>query len=175
MEVILHIGAHCTDEDRIVSNLLRNSDLLAKHGSFAPSPFDYRNFLRQTLVNVARSGVTPEDRQNVLHEVVGERTPERLILSNQNFICQPQRIFEGGEFYRNAETRLRDMGDLFGDNKTQLFMSIRNPATFLSSVYSNIEGRTFEDFMGGVDPKGILWSDLIRRIRTAVPQLPITV
>ena len=174
MQVILHIGAHCTDEDRIVTTLMRNDDLLAEHGSMAPSPTVYRNFLRETLFAMSKASGRRVSRDEVLRELLGDKTTDRLILSNQNFVCQPPRIFDGGEFYRLASKRLADLSQLFEGDELELYLSIRNPATFLSDVYGKIEGKTFDAFLNGVDPLSIQWSDMIYRIRESAPNLPIT-
>ena len=54
-------------------------------------------------------------------------------------------------------------------------MAIRNPATFLSAAFSKVEGRSFPDFLDGVEPMDLRWSDVIRRIREAEPDIPMTV
>ena len=49
MQVVFHIGAHCTDEDRLLKSLLKNRDTLQQHGVIVPGPSRYRRLIRQTL------------------------------------------------------------------------------------------------------------------------------
>ena len=38
MDIVLHAGAHCTDEDRLVKCLLKNKDLFLQRGVAGPGP-----------------------------------------------------------------------------------------------------------------------------------------
>lgn len=175
MQVVLHIGVHCTDEDRLIGSLMRNEKMLSEHGTAVPNPADYRNLLRETLYKMAKSEPRSDAREIFLNEALGGVDCERLILSNENFICQPQRIFENGQFYRLASRRLTAMQQLMAGDELEVYMAIRNPATFLSAVYSKVEGRSFHDFIDGQNPLSLRWSDVLWRMRAAVPQMPITV
>ena len=49
MQLILHTGAHYTEEDRLLKSLQSNHDLLAQAGTHVPSPATYRGLFRDTL------------------------------------------------------------------------------------------------------------------------------
>ena len=38
MQVVFHIGAPCTDDDRLIKSLLRNREALARDGIAIPTP-----------------------------------------------------------------------------------------------------------------------------------------
>ncbi len=38
MEIVYHLGAHCTDEDRLLRCLLKNRGILAQQGIIVPGP-----------------------------------------------------------------------------------------------------------------------------------------
>ena len=175
MQVILHIGVHCTDEDRLIGSLMRNEKLLEQNGTAVPNPNSYRNLLRETLFRMAKSAPKPDAREIFLNDVLGGIDCERLILSNENFICQPQRIFENGQFYRLAPRRLSSMQQLMQGDELEVYMAVRNPATFLSAAFGKVEGRSFHDFIDGMNPLSLRWSDVLWRMRAAVPKMPITV
>ena len=175
MQVVLHIGVHCTDEDRLIGSILRNEKLLAECGTRVPMPGSYRNLLRETFLAMTKGKPRADAREVFLDELLKGEACDRLILSNENFICQPPRIFDGGQFYRLAPRRLAAMAQLMEGDEFEIYMAIRNPATFLSAAYQKVEGRSYADFMDGVDPMSIRWSELIQRIRREVPQMPMTV
>ena len=175
MQVILHIGAHCTDEDLLIRTLLKNQDMLAARGTAVPAPNMYRKLLRETLLAMANGQPRPGARELFLDQVLEDPQADRLILSNENFVSLPHRIFDGGVFYRLAAKRLAAMAELMKGDELEIYLSVRNPATFLSAAFSKVDGRSFPEFMDGADPKDLRWSDVITRIRDAVPHIPLTV
>ena len=52
MRIVYHLGAHCTDDDRLVRCLLKNRALLADQGITVPSPTRYRKLLRDTVMQL---------------------------------------------------------------------------------------------------------------------------
>lgn len=59
MRIILHAGAQCTDDERLLKTLLRNKDTLAQAGVAVPHPKSYRNLLRKALINGLKNKFTP--------------------------------------------------------------------------------------------------------------------
>ena len=135
MQVILHIGAHCTDEDLLIRTLLKNQDMLAARGTAVPAPNMYRKLLRETLLAMANGQPRPGARELFLDQVLEDSQADRLILSNENFVSLPHRIFDGGVFYRLAAKRLAAMAELMKGDELEIYLSVRNPATFLSAAF----------------------------------------
>ncbi len=175
MQVILHIGAHCTDDNLLIGTLRKNTDMLAERGTAVPAPSKYRKLLHEALLAMPQGAPKPGARDMFLEMVLGDQKADRLILSNENFINFPHRIFDGGSFYRLAARRLKSMSELMDGDELEIYMAIRNPATFLSAAFSKVEGRSFSEFLDGADPMDLRWSDVIHRIREAVPDIPMTV
>ena len=70
MQVILHIGVHCTDEDRLIGSLMRNEKLLEEHGTAVPHPNTYRSLLRETLFRMASTEPKPDARDIFLNDIL---------------------------------------------------------------------------------------------------------
>ena len=49
MEIVYHLGAHCTDEERLLRCLLKNRGALSAQGIVVPGPARYRNLLRDPV------------------------------------------------------------------------------------------------------------------------------
>ena len=49
MQVVFHLGAPCTDDDRLIKSLLKNREALAKDGVAVPTPALYREVIKDTL------------------------------------------------------------------------------------------------------------------------------
>jgi len=175
MQVILHIGAHCTDENLLIGTLRKNTEMLSERGTAVPAPPTYRKLLHEAMLAMPHGTPKPGSRDLFLNMVIGDEKADRMILSNENFINYPHRIFDGGIFYRLAAKRLSSIAALLDGDDLEIYLAIRNPATFLSAAFSKVEGRSFAEFMDGADPMNLRWSDVIQRIRDALPQIPITV
>ncbi|KQI68580.1 hypothetical protein AN189_09770 [Loktanella sp. 3ANDIMAR09] len=175
MEIALHLGANCTDEDRLIRTILKNGAILKEHDIAAPGPGKYRRLLRETIQNLNGLPPAPDTRQIMLDSILSDETPDRMVLSNSNFICIPNRIFEAGVLYAQTEFKLRGMLQLFPQDDLDIFLAIRDPATFLPDAFRKSKSETFDEFMAGKDPFDIRWSDMIERILQVAPHLTLTV
>ena len=57
-----------------------------------------------------------------------------LLLSDENILGSPGDIL-GGALYPYAENRMRRFCDQFADRRIRLFLTLREPAAFLASMY----------------------------------------
>ena len=175
MHVVFHLGSHCTDEDRLVRCLLKNKGRLAAEGIVVPGPSRYRTMLRDTLAALHGAQATPEAQAVLLDALMDEDEAVRLILSNDQFLCFADRVLEGGTLYADAGTRVAAIANLFPQNDRSLFLSIRNPATFIPALLGRMKKVSYADFVGQTDLMALRWSGVIAAIRAAVPALPLTV
>lgn len=175
MQIAFHIGANCTDDDRILKSLLKNAGPLAEDGVTVPGPGRYRRLIRETIQNLNGMPPAPNTRAVLLDAIVDDKETERLVLSNANFICIANRIFDEGVFYQQAEAKLHALHALFPDDEIELFLSLRNPATFLPVVFAESKAASTDAYLKGVHPTQIRWSDLVRRIQGTFPMTKLTV
>jgi hypothetical protein len=175
MKVVLHAGAHVTDEGRLNECLLQNHKLLSEHGTEVPRPTVYLRLIRDTLIAAQETGISEETR-DVLHDVIlKEAAPERLILANPRFFGTPKMAAFDGILYKTAESRLGFYQKMFAGDEIELFMSLCNPAIFLPELLKQTRFSTMESFLRDKSPFDIRWSDLIARMREAAPNVGITI
>ena len=175
MEIVYHIGAHCTDDDRLLKSLLKNADNFAEDGVKIPGPGKYRRLIRETIQGLNGATPQPNTRSILLDAILDDEPTERLILSNSNFICVPNRIFENGVFYAQAEPKIRALCELFPEDDIEIFLSLRNPATFVPAAFAKSDPTTLDQFMRNMHIGDIRWSDIVRRIKHAAPNSHLTV
>jgi hypothetical protein len=72
MRIVYHLGAHCTDEDRLVRCLLKNRAVLADQGIIVPSPTRYRKLMRDTAVQLRGATASIETQALVLEQIMDE-------------------------------------------------------------------------------------------------------
>ena len=176
MQVILHTGVHATDDDKLIKTVLRNADTWRHEGIAIPGPSRYRTLLSEVITRLAGTRPDPEARDVLLDGILSEdpEQVQRLILSHANFFSNPKLALHSGRLYPWAERRIETFCDLFDADDVQVFIGLRNPATFLPAVHARFP-QDFSTFLDGADPLQLRWSDLIRRIRHVAPEVPITV
>jgi hypothetical protein len=64
---------------------------------------------------------------------------------------------------------------LFAQDKLELYIGLRNPATILPGLLENAHPDRKAQVLSNLDPYHLRWSDLLTRLRRAVPQVPLTV
>ncbi|NCO87062.1 MAG: hypothetical protein GW886_10590 [Rhodobacterales bacterium] len=175
MNIAFHLGALCTDDERLHRALLKDAEQLALAGISVPWPSRYRRLLRETVGNLAGAAPSPDTREILLDAIIEDHSAKRLVLSDPAFLSLPGYLFDAGRFYGHATARLHGLHSIFPEDRITLFLGLRNPATFVPAVWSQVRGRRFSGFMGEIDPRDLRWSDVIAQIRIAAPQMALTV
>ncbi len=175
MYLVLHAGVHATDEDRLIKCLLKNSEPLGARGVAVPGPSRYRRLIRDTLHALADGELAPDARSVLLEAILDDETPERVILSNDNFFSVPKLAVGKGVFYPGAEMKLQRLRQLLPQDQIELCFALRNPATFLPAAFALSPDTDLTTFLDGNEPRYLLWSELLTRITTAVPDISVTV
>ena len=176
MQVILHIGAQCTDEDRLLKGLLRNAGEFHREGIAIPGPSRYRMLLSEAIGTLGANEPAPEAREVLLDAILSEDEEQvtRLILSHETLFSVPKLALEDGVLYRKAERRLQALARLFEGDDLQIFLGLRDFATWLPAMLRATPHLDLESFLSGADPMQLRWSDLVLRLRRALPEVPIT-
>lgn len=170
-EVAFHIGAHKTASTHLQKSLEMNKEEMTKLGVSYLDTTKYRRELSPLERAVSRGEDISEVKPKYKY-VLDNHAPDakRLILSDENILVLKNPIWKNG-LYPQAEDRLRRTRDLINQQKVEFFLSIRNPSTFLPSLYIEyIRHFTFvppEAFTRGVLLRRISWYELIKRLLNA--------
>ncbi|MGA1180367.1 MAG: hypothetical protein ACO3U1_07160 [Marivivens sp.] len=175
MQIVYHIGANCTDDDRLLKSLLKNVDAFAAEGIKVPGPGKYRRIIRETIQNLNGAQPSPDTRDILLDTILYDEAVNRLIMSHSAFICIPNHIFADGVFYGRADAKIAGLVSLFPDDEIEMFLGIRNPATFVPAVFKQAKHSNFAQFLSGIPLDQIRWSDVVERIQEAAPKASWTV
>lgn len=175
MQLVFHAGAHFTEEERLMKCLVKNKEAFGAQGVAVPGPGKYRKLLRDTMEAMEVSKPAENAREILLDAILDNENAERVIMSNGHFFSPVRLAVQDGLIYPKAPTRMVQMTEIFQQDQIELFMGLRNPATFLPEVFRHSPKDGLADFMGGVDPRELRWSDTLLRIRDAAPKVSITV
>ncbi len=170
-----HVGAHCTDDDMLIRSLLQDGSNLAKRKIIVPRPRSYRSRLSDAA-NTHREEPQPDAAQQELFDTIMKGYPaERVIFSHENALCMPARVFDQKGFYIKTAFRSTWLRALFPDNPCELFIALRNPATYIPAALKQDGVPGYEAFMQGIDPRAVRWSSVIQALQDNNPGCPITV
>lgn len=174
MRIVYHLGAHFTDEDRLLKCLSRNRDLLAQHDIAVPSSKRYRTLLRETAIRLKGATATVDEQALILEQIMEEERADRLILSWESFMSLPNWVLMG-KLYPAAGERTRAFTQIFPQIEAEFHLALRNPATFLPLLYDRLKPADYGSFLNGADPFDLRWSDVVEQILDANPDAPLTV
>lgn len=174
MQIVLHAGAHFTEEDRLMRCLLRNKEDFSRRGVAVPGPGKYRTLLRDTIAAMQDAPPAPDARDVLMDLILDEEDADRVLLSHMFIFGAPRACVRDGLMYCLAPERMQQLSTLFPDDDIELFMTMRNPATFLPSLFGSTPQEDMNAFLRGRDPYAIRWSDTMAAIRSAAPDITIT-
>ena len=176
-EIVLHLGLHCTDEEKLIWSLRRDKAMLEGRNIAVPRRRFFTSILREFTtqrLKGARAGLA--EQEELFQRLIGTAQIDRLVLSYDSFLGAPDRICAEGTLYPKAGRKALDLRNLFPDNRIAFLCAVKNPVTFLADLYRRVgDAGSFDDFVGQVDLSRFRWSNVIARIREATPDVPITV
>lgn len=172
MEIAIHLGAHCTDGDRLPRALGEDRATLAEEGVSVPPGGRARPAIRKAVA--ATQGDAPEAARAALIEgLLGDADADRIVLSYEGFLGSYARVLEGGRLYAQAGARATLLARLFEGHDTALFLAIRNPATFVPAVFEASSLTDFAAFADASAPDRLRWAPVVSDIAAA--GVPVTV
>ncbi|MEZ5751847.1 MAG: hypothetical protein R3D60_07735 [Paracoccaceae bacterium] len=175
MQIALHLGVNKTDEDRLVRCLMRNRSLLAGMGIAVPAPGGYRQQLRQLAFEMRSEPTSAATQDALLDGLIEDDDIDRVVLSSEFFLAVHRWAIVHSAFYGSAGERVEQVRHLFPEAEFEIYLAIRNPATFLPALAADPRAGGPEALMEGVNPLLMRWSTTISHIVTANPGIPVTV
>ncbi len=172
---VYHLGVHCTDENQLVRSLMKNGDDLNQRKVIIPRPRRYRSRISDVTSKYRGDPMSEEDQKELFDAILMGYPAERVVMSNDSFLCMPQAIFEYDRLYSKTDFRSTWLRYLFPENPCEFFMAIRNPATFLPAVLKLQNMPDYATFLKGADPREMRWRDVIEALQDNNPGCPITV
>lgn len=176
MQIILHIGAHKTASTHLQLAMARAREALALRGVALLGPDELR---RRGLGVPEYLSLQPDDPGLEAH---GARIKaalglpaERMVISDENILGNAHNVelIRTARFYDRAVDRVTRLAALLPDAPMTIALSIRDPAGFLVSAYSQrlMSGKleAFTRYRDGLDPAALRWSDLIGRLQGVLP------
>ncbi len=172
MQIAIHLGAHCTDEDLILRTLGENTSLLTQHSVAVPPGGKARPAIRKALQGEA--ALLPGAANPLLQELLTDQDADRVVLSYEGFLGVYAKVLNGTGMYAEVGRRAEMLRDVFPGHEVRFYLALRNPATFIPALFEASSATEFPAFIAGQDLASMLWSGPVSRIREACPDVPLT-
>ena len=148
MDIALHLGVHCTDDERLFRSLIKDRDRLASAGTVLPPTRNYRQMLPK-LIRSMQGGVAGADAQAMVRDTLwGEAKPSRVILSHENLSCFPGQAAGAKGLYPYLHLRLAALASIFPADQCTFYVALRNPATLVRDLIERGNVTKYEELMG---------------------------
>lgn len=170
MQIHFHIGAHETDGGQLVRSLLRNRADLAEAGIVVPGPGRYKDLIREVSTELRGRPASAETALMVLEAITEDERAERLVLSNENFLCRPTVALGRDCLYPKAH-KAAWLDALFPGHEVEFSLAIRHPAAFVAGMLRRLDktGQSWGQRLADLDPADLSWADMVDRLVEAAP------
>lgn len=172
MQILFHLGAHCTDDGLLIRSILRNRAKLAEQGIGVPGPGRYRELLGDVSTTLRGESASDETEAMVIEAICDDDTAERIVLSNENFLCRPGVVLAQDGLYPKAH-KSAWLRESLPSHEVEFALAIRNPATFVPEIVSRSSEAA--DALEGISLGDLVWSDVVADIAAANPGAPLIV
>ena len=129
MRIVYHLGAHFTDEERLLKCLLKNREVLSQYGVVVPGPKRYRNLLRDTAIQLKGSAASRDTQALILDKIMEEDVADRMVMSWDSFLSLAPWALDG-TLYPAAGDRVRAFSQIFQRSRQSFIclFAIRPPS-----------------------------------------------
>jgi len=174
MHVVFHMGAPCTDDDRLIRSLLKNREALARQGIAVPTPALYRDVLKDTMRALDGAPAPDELQQNILDAARIPDGTERIVFSDPRMVSINRLVVIGAQIWPMIDRVTRSLRNLFPTARVEFMLGMRDPATLIPALFKTSRFRQFEEFTEDMQPHALTWSEMLARMRAAVPECPVS-
>ncbi|MGI9369895.1 MAG: hypothetical protein ACR2O2_13755 [Ruegeria sp.] len=174
MQVVIHAGAISTDEGRILKSLLANKGALVQQGVTVPGPGKFKPLFKEALDSMESKPPSPSTREILEDAILDGEDASRVVLSNEHFFGAQWSAIRDDQFYPLAGPRMAYLDELFLGAQVELFMGLRNPASFIPKVLMSLSPKHREDVMNLTDISYLSWLTMVEDIVDLAPNVRMT-
>lgn len=170
MNILFHLGLHCTDGGLLIRSILQNRAQLASDGIAVPGPLRYRELLGEVSTQLRGDPAPPETEALILDAIAPLPGTERVILSSDNFLCRSDMALGPDCLYPKAG-KSAWLARCLPSHEVEFALALRNPACLLPDLVAGRGGPApARDLLAdGIWAEDLRWSDVIERIAEANP------
>lgn len=175
MEIALHLGAHFTDDGRLMRCLSTNQPLLATQRIAVPKLAQYRELLLAMASTADTDTLAPAAGRMLFETAAIPENSRRAVFSDPKLLGWKGGAVRVDRFYPNAATRIAALRAALRGHSVELFLAIRNPASFIPALLQDMKPAKSKSILKKMAPQTLRWSDLVTELRNAWPEASLSV
>ncbi|PCH98772.1 MAG: hypothetical protein COB84_01005 [Rhodobacteraceae bacterium] len=180
MEIRIYAGAHRTATQHFASALDVNGKALAAEGvMYTPANRRTLNSMADAISAIGEGADEVDVREELMTRLVPNGDMKRLLIVSPHLLGKASRPFGPEQLYPRARGLVEQFEKLFVGHDLRYFLSVRNPATFLTSCYAQniLYGRfsRFREYLDDANYNSYRWSSFLHRIQGKEARIPISV
>jgi hypothetical protein len=109
------------------------------------------------------------------YTIIDDREVDRLIFSDPQLVSIHRLVVVGPQIWPMIERQVAAMRGLFPSASPEIFIALRDPATLIPALFDASKFTDFAEFTQNMQPHAATWSEMLRRLRMAHPDVPVTV
>ena len=175
MKIAMHLGVHLTDDLKLRTCLRANKQMLEAEGIIVPRARNFLNLMRSAANQVTSGDDVPGFSADLLASVQATEATRRLVFSAPGLLSKLHEAVDGSMFYPGARARMTAFRQLLADHEVEIFMAIRNPASFVPALLQDMKEFERAEMLQSLQATELRWSHLIAEMRETWPEAPITI
>lgn len=176
MNILFHLGLHCTDDGLLLRSILQNRARLSEFGVSVPGPLTYRELFGDASTSLRGAAASSDMETALIGTIAADPGTHRVILSNDNFLCRSDMALGPDGLYPKAG-KAQWLRNCLPSHEVEFAFALRNPAGLVPDLLAGRAGPRPPDnpLAGGMLYDDLRWAYVIDRIQRASPGARIIV
>ncbi|MFN3955235.1 MAG: hypothetical protein ACK4LQ_12350 [Pararhodobacter sp.] len=176
MALVLHLGAHATDEGAIARWLEQNAPALNERGVLAPPPRVFLRAISQALAARPEGPATRDQEAALLRDLGMTARHRHLAVSAPGLLGPPESVISASGFYvKDVARRIYGLRLLFPASRLHFLLALRRPAGFLPALLARPGVAPAEALLPHLVDDELPWSSLVLTLRRHAPAAGLSV
>lgn len=176
MALVLHLGAHATDDGLIGQWLTQGADRLAGQGVAAMPSRPFLQTISQALAGRSEGPASAGQEAELLRALGVDEQRPHLAVSAPGLLGPAAEVIAPSGFYvKDVARRIYGLRLLFPRSRLHLMLAIRRPGGFLPALLRRPGMPPAEALLPHLLDDGLPWSALVLSLRRHAPQAALTI
>ncbi len=178
MDIRLHIGAHRSATQHLRQMLVKNRDHLEEQGICLPDAEVAEKAFATALAGVRAEHPIDQVNAVLMSALTKDKEYRRIVLIDPNISGTVLRPVGREYFYPRIGNAVSRMQTMLDGLPMRLFVSVRNPASFIPSCYAESlrlsTKASFDTYIEETNLQRLRWSDFLHRAQMKKEEMPVT-
>lgn len=175
MKMAFYLGGYGTEPDRTIRALMQNRDWMLEHGIEPVPPARQRGLFAEALATLDGATASPQMETVLTEAILDGSVPDRVICAQPSILGTVAQCLGRDGFFMNAGRRMAAAAGLFPSSEAEFYLALRNPATLVPWMLSQLPADEAASLMDRRDPATMRWAPAMRQAVSALAGRPLVI